>query len=458
MTDLTVAEIREMVLDQCKVGAIVIDLDGIIIYATQEYAGRYGKDGEGIVGKRLHDVLPNSMLHRVIATKQPEYCGCFKDHLGNYLMGNRIPLYKDGKMVAVLGTLLFNSLEESQYFTIQIEKLQKKVDLYEKELKSAWSALHTVDDIIAKSPAMLAVKDKLPKIALSDMPVLITGETGVGKEIIAHAIHSSSYRRNGPFVQINCAAIPKELMESELFGYESGAFTGSKKGGKVGRFQIADGGTIFLDEIGEMPFEMQAKLLRALQEGEIIRIGGEHRLHINVRVIAATNRDVEWMVRNNTFREDLYYRLNGIKVELPPLRERHEDIPAFVGMGIRNAKMKHNMFQSADTKHLTAEAMEFLMNYEWPGNVRELLNVVEYSYCMSDGTEIGIENFPETIFQGRDPYRFRTSEKEAERQSEKKRIEQALEKTGGNKKAAADLLGIHRVTLYKKMNKYGIQY
>ena len=277
--------------------------------------------------------------------------------------------------------------------------------------------------------------------------------------MFAQAIHYASNRRHGPFIKINCASIPENLLESELFGYEEGAFTGARKGGKPGKFELANGGTIFLDEIGDMSMPMQAKLLRVLQEREVERVGGTKTSSVDVRVIAATNQDLETMMSQGTFRQDLYYRLNVIALHVPPLRERREDLPELCEALLR----KVNRTLQFDVDGVSREAMELLMQYDWPGNVRELENVLERSVNLMDEVgDILPEHLPPTMRRPATKPALSNQEETKElagimEEAEKQAIYKALETAGGNRSQAAKILGIHRSGFYQKLSKYQIK-
>jgi PAS domain S-box-containing protein len=311
------------------------------------------------------------------------------------------------------------------------------------------TAQFSFEDIVGKSPAMKECV-RLAKIAAnSAATVLIQGESGTGKELIAQAIHNASLRADGPFIAINCGAIPRNLVESELFGYEDGAFTGAKQGGRPGKFELAQGGTIFLDEIGEMPLDIQVKLLRVLQEKRITRVGGQRYLDIDVRVIAATNRDVALEVREGNFRHDLYYRLNVLPIYVPPLRERLEDIPPLLDYLLNKVCRQLDV----EDKQFSADALARIMTYEWPGNVRELENVVERAVNICENTTIGAEYLPRTMGEKTSPAGWGPL---SLRDAEKQIIQQTLAKTRGNISKTAKLLGIGRNTLYSKIREYSI--
>ncbi|MBS1109145.1 MAG: two component, sigma54 specific, transcriptional regulator, Fis family [Anaeromyxobacteraceae bacterium] len=325
--------------------------------------------------------------------------------------------------------------------------------------------------LVGQSPSMRAVYDVIARVADSPSTVLITGESGTGKELVAQALHRGSSRRTQPLIKVNCAAIPKDLVESELFGYEKGAFTGAV-GSKPGRFELADGGTLFLDEIGEIPVEMQVKLLRALQESEFERVGGIRTLRVDVRLIAATNRNLETLIADGRFREDLFYRLNVVPIALPPLRDRREDIPLLAQHFIE----KYDRRLGKRVERVDAGAMEILVNYGWPGNIRELENVMERSVLFADGDLVTVAQLPETLRE-RTPGAARpvaplgalgaiaapsgASMKDIVRQAqselERTLISRALEETGGNVTRAAKKLQISRKSLQVKMKELGLR-
>lgn len=314
------------------------------------------------------------------------------------------------------------------------------------------TAEYCFEDIIGNCPAICECI-RLAKVAANGTAtVLIQGESGTGKELIAQAIHNSSLRHDGPFVALNCGAIPRNLVESELFGYEDGAFTGAKNGGRPGKFELAHGGTIFLDEIGEMPLDMQVRLLRVLQEKRITRVGGQRNLDIDVRILAATNRDLAKEVHEGNFRHDLFYRLNVLPIHVPPLRERPDDILLFVEFLVN--KMCRQLGVAA--KRFTAEALKSLAEHDWPGNVRELENVIERAVNICENREISLEYLPRTLLEKRPVKKAR--EALTLRDMERQFIAEAIHTTGGNISNAAKLLGIGRNTLYSKLKEYEISH
>lgn len=326
-------------------------------------------------------------------------------------------------------------------------------------LREEFSSRLGMPTIIGKSERITEAARKAQKVAQTKTTVLLLGESGTGKELFARAIHCLSPRKDFPFVPINCAAIPKELLESELFGYEKGAFTGAETL-KIGKIELANKGTVFFDEIGEMDITLQSKLMRVLQEGEIERVGGLKTSRVDVRIIAATNRDIEKAVREGSFREDLYYRLNVFPITLPPLRDRIEDIPLLVDyfIGKYSAEMK------VPQKFISKEAIARLINYDWKGNVRELENTIERAMILCDGNIIGPEHIvlsPGHLQEGLDMVplngTLEETSKEAIRIAETKRIKKALSDTKGNKSKAAEILNVSYKTLLTKIKEYGIE-
>lgn len=316
------------------------------------------------------------------------------------------------------------------------------------------SAKYTINDIVGQSKAILLMKEQIIAAAKTRSTVIVLGETGTGKELAAHAIHRLSSRRHNAFVRVNCAAIPDNLLESELFGYETGAFTGAVKGGQVGKFEAADGGTIFLDEIGDMPLTLQSKILRVLQEKEIEKIGGRAPITIDVRIIAATHRNLRELVREQKFREDLYYRLHVIPIQMPPLREHREDIPMLVDFFLTKQAEELGI----DRPDTDRDFMTALIEYDWPGNVRELANIIELAISMSHGT-ITKDLLPPSMLPELLSYRFDAEAavlRSYAEEAEKEAIIKALEAYGGNKIKVCDSLGISRSSLYNKLKKYDI--
>jgi len=329
---------------------------------------------------------------------------------------------------------------------IKVKKLQRENLILRKKLARQYQ----FHDIISKNPRMQEILELAREVSSLRSTVLIRGESGTGKELIARAIHFSGARAQKPFIAVSCAALAETLLESELFGYEKGAFTGAAER-KKGKFELADGGTIFLDEIGDIPPKLQADLLRALQERSFYRVGGTEEIQVDVRVIAATHKDLRALVEEGRFREDLYYRLNVIEIVIPPLRERREDIPLLARHFVE--RLSHELGKPVE--EISEDAMRLLMSHSWPGNVRELENAIERAIVSCRGATLSAEDF--SFLQDNGAARFRVPDNMTLAEMEKLMIEATLRRTGGNVKEAAASLGIDRSTLYEKLKRYGIE-
>ena len=445
------------IFDPVPVPIILLNKHTEILMINQPFADYLGYSREEIMGKRVAEVDPNTRFPYVFKSKKPEIYCKHKFSNGHTALVHRIPVLDDNGEVAYgFGMVVFDDLKSLQEVLERNKLLEGKLMIYQEELKSIRGAKYSWNTIIGNSLVMQHVKLMSSKAAKTDSNVLIIGESGTGKELFAHAIHNDSKRFDGPFVKINCAAIPKDLLESELFGYEEGAFTGAKKHGKIGKFELANGGTIFLDEIGDMPLDMQVKILRVLQEKEIERIGGNRTIPIDTRIIAATNRDLKERIKEGEFREDLYYRLNVINIEVPPLRRRKEDVE-LITLKLME-KLSNNLGRYVS--NITVEALESLKSYNWPGNIRELENVIERAINMTDTETIELQHLPgfmisEPIDELKDTPLV--SLRAAVEEIEKSTILNCLKAVGYNKLKAAKILGISRTSLYEKMEKYRIE-
>ncbi|HHV78882.1 MAG TPA: sigma 54-interacting transcriptional regulator [Firmicutes bacterium] len=443
----------ETILENAYEGIVVVDADGFITMLNQPYARFLGVDAETAVGKHVTDVIENTRLHLVVQTGIAEV-GEVQRIRGHNTVVMRVPIFKDGRVIGAVGKVMFRDVQEARALVRRLNVLEEKLELYKRELKRAYASKYSLQSIVGESQQIKDVKRMIEKVARTNSTVLIRGESGTGKELVAHAIHELSAYHGGPFVKINCAAVPETLLESELFGYVEGAFTGARNGGKPGKFELADGGTIFLDEIGDMPGNMQAKLLRVLQEREIERIGSNRPTKVNVRVIAATNQNLEQKVRSGEFRADLYFRLNVVTITLPPLREHREDIPLLLNHLIN----RFNSEFGIQVKGVSAEALSALMAYSWPGNVRELENMLERAYnLIEQGDVVSLEHLPDHLRRKRQPEQAARRLQATLQESERAAIIAALKATGGNRTETARLLGIHRSGLYQKLKKYHIE-
>ena len=440
-------------VDNMKIGVIVSDANGYIIYINQTYARFLNIDADESIGKHANDIVSNSRLAVVARTGQAEinYPHKFKD---TGFLVQRIPIKRDGVVVAVLGLVLFDSAATVINLAERLAALESKLKSYQEQLACLHTTSYRFDDIVGRSEFMQAVKAEAIKAATNDLPVLLTGESGTGKELFAHAIHQASARKTYPFVKVNCAAIPKDLLEAELFGYAKGAFTGADPKGRPGKFETAHMGTIFLDEIGDMPLDMQPKLLRVLETKEIERIGSNAAIPVDFRVIAATNQDIRRLMQSGLFRRDLFYRLNVVPLDIPPLRKRRDDILPlayhFIQKIIKGAPGRGIRIHSS--------AERALVNYDWPGNGRELLHVLERVLHGFEGHTIDISLLP-TYLRNAVPTPKRDEETSLRKylaEAERRAIEAALENANGSKTRAAKALGIHRSLLYRKMKKLNI--
>ncbi|MBI5343534.1 MAG: sigma 54-interacting transcriptional regulator [Deltaproteobacteria bacterium] len=433
---------------------VVVDASGVITMISQAYAEFNGVTVSGAIGKHVTEVIENTRMHIVARTGAAEL-GEPQTIRGRDVIVNRIPLKDGDRVVGAYGRVVFKDVEQLRQLAGKMNLLESKVKYYEEELTHLRGAKYTFDSIVGSGPSIAAAKEEARRASRTDSTVLLRGETGTGKELFAHAIHAAGQRRSGPFIKLNCAAVPAELLESELFGYEEGAFTGAKKGGKAGKFELAQGGTLFLDEIGDMPLPMQAKLLRVLQEREVERVGGTSSREVDIRIIAATGRHLEELVGEGTFRTDLYYRIHVIPVHIPPLRERRED----VGEISEHFLSKISSDSGEPKRRLSAEVLAILRSYGWPGNVRELQNVLERAVAMSRGDILLPEHLPPHLLRAvpdAGKAAVPGSLASAKAETERSAILAALKASGGNKSKAAGLLQIHRVKLYEKMKRHGI--
>lgn len=445
-------EMADLIFNHIHSGACVTDPNGYITHFNEPYGAFVGVDSHKQIGRHIKDVIENTRMHIVAQTGKAEINASQRIR-GQKMVVQRIPIFKDGELIAVFGQVTFKDVRDVSRLAHRLSLLESKVQLYEEELHTLRSTRYTIDSIIGESPATKALKKEALRAASNQLPVLISGESGTGKELFAQGIHQASPRRLRPFVRLNCAAIPKDLFESELFGYAKGAFTGARSQGKPGKFELANGGTIFLDEIGELPLEMQPKLLRVLEEKEFERIGGTKITKTDFKLVAATNRNLEDLLVEGRFRQDLYYRLNVIPIRIPPLRVRTQDILPIA------KHLLHQIAEETDVEYsLSPQAEKILLAHDWPGNVRELSNVLERTLSGLDGFTIGSDDL--AIY-------LRTASNKIVRgqvlnlkkrlaQAEREAIQEALALAENNKSHAANLLGIHRTHLYKKMQRHGL--
>ncbi|MCZ8251887.1 MAG: sigma 54-interacting transcriptional regulator [Hylemonella sp.] len=455
-------------------GMMLVDRQGKVVWINEQYKRFLPALGyervEDFVGQPVSSVVQNTQMHHVLETGKPILIDLLSNRAGTFGV-SRIPLRdSSGEVIGALGIVLFDHPETNlQPLITKFAALQRELDDARRELASQRSggprrAKYSFASFVGASPAVVEVKRLARRAAQSASPVLLLGETGTGKELLAHAIHAVSVRAHGPFVTVNIAAVPDTLLEAEFFGVAPGAYTGADRKGRDGKLKLADGGTLFLDEIGDMPPGLQAKLLRALQEGEFEPLGSNRLMRFEAKVIAATSRDLGQLVREGRFREDLYYRLNVLPIRVPPLRERRSDIAALVEALGEDIAQRSGLPQP----EYTADALDLLAAQRWRGNVRELRNVLEQASLLGDSSRIdgariarvlretGIEQLeaPLTPVQplatAADPLRP-LAEQVAE--LERRAIAAALQACGGNKVAAARMLGISRATLYERLTE-----
>lgn len=445
---LKITEWAKIILDSLYDGILIIDSEGIVRYINPAYTRITKVKEEDIIGKKLSDVRKGSYLTEVIKSGKLQLNVHRKMDEVEYIV-NMVPIY--GKKNKVLGGIsLLNELNDVYKLTEKLNLSKIIIQNLKEHVKSLGSGKYNFDDIIAVDKKSVEIKEFAKRIALTDSNVLITGESGTGKELYASAIHNFSLRKDFPFIPVNCASFEKSLIESELFGYEEGTFTGAKKNGKTGLFQLANGGVLFLDEIGELEYGLQGKLLRVLQEKSIRKIGGSKEIPIDVRLICATNKDLFKLMEEGKFRRDLYYRIAIIPLTIPPLRERKDDIPALANKFISDLsqKYKKDMF-------LSQEAIQLLKEYEWCGNIRELKNIIEFTFNMREERVILKEHLPIKVEEN-----ILDSEiielNEYINKVEKEYINKAIAKYGDSvegKKKAAKALGISLATFYNKLNR-----
>lgn len=450
-------------------GVIIVDPEGTVTMVNQAFADMLGAPAEKLIGRPVSQISPESRLSRLLLVNHTGRAEAgMIDHLGAHeVIMCMYPIEgNDVKPAGAIGLVQFRN-------TQQVIELARKIHA-ERALTQSTKPDHqlgnqySLNNIVGISPQIVKLKETVAMIAPRGSNVLIRGESGTGKELYAHALHSASNRRYGPFVKVNCAAIPETLLESELFGYVEGAFTGARKGGQIGKFELANKGTIFLDEIGDMSMPMQAKLLRVVQEREFEPLGSNKGKRLDVRIVAATNVDLEEKIRLNEFREDLYYRLNVVTIQIPPLRERPEDIDLLVD----NFLEQYNREFGLNIKGLSFEVRQFFLHYKWPGNIRELKNVIERAFNVVTGKNIQLSHLPQYLIKSVDESvhnldtdlplseSFGLKESVGHRSLdeimdslEQQIIQQALCIAKGNKALAANLLGISRPGLYKKLQK-----
>ena len=446
-------KVLQLILDNAYLGIVFVDSNGIIQFMNRMYEDLLSIEADAAIGKHITEYFPDSRLPLVIKSGKPEL-GWKYNLKGRTLVLNRIPIRKGSEVVGAIAQCIFKDISELKDLVGKLDLLERKVKFYKKELTHLLAPKYSLKDIQGNSEAILNLKKLTRLYARTDSPVLVMGDTGTGKELFAHAIHASSNRSKGPFVCLNSASLPKELLESELFGYAPGAFTGAHHKGKIGKIELAESGTLFLDEIGELSLSAQAKLLRVLEEKRVERVGDVHPIDVDFRLVAATNKNLEQMVKEGKFRDDLFYRLGTMTLFIPTLKSRSEDIPLLIN---------HYMEQQAEKPiKISVRALNALMKYQWPGNIRELRNVIERAVTLLDEDDtIDTNHLPSQVVRAASTKRpeLELSElalKGVVWEQEEKTIRAALARCKGKKAHAAKVLGISRSLLYSKMRRYGM--
>jgi two-component system response regulator HydG len=440
------------VVNTIQDGVMIVDTDGTIVSVNKALANMTGYSDEELIGK-LCTIFNCNICEIARERKGEKWCSLFRT--GEVSMRRCALMKKDGTYIHVLknASLLHDTegkemgaVETMTDITELIEK-DTQIEAFRRELKTE-DGFH---GILGASAPMQQVFDLISNASYSDAPVIIFGESGTGKELVAKAIHDTGARKRKPFVKVNCAALTESLLESELFGHVKGAFTGAYRS-REGRFEAAQGGDIFLDEIGDLPMSTQVKMLRVLEEKVVERVGDNRSIHIDVRVISATNRNLKQLVEQGGFREDLFYRINVIPIMVPPLRERVGDIPLLADSFFHRIQLKNDK----KIMGISNDAMELLMSYTWPGNVRELKSAFEYAFVTCQELVIQPYHFPPTLNSAHNSFRNTPKPLLNSTDMKKKQLIEALERADGNQSRAADILGISRVTVWNRMKKFGL--
>ncbi len=437
-------------------GLLFISPEGSILMVNKAFESLTGYSSNEIIGMSCGILGCDACEQTMQAGKGSAWCKLFEEGQEDIQKckcrvkcknGNFIPVLKNASILRDENNTVLGVVETLTDIS-ELVKLDEKVHLLTRRFERENDFL----GMVGKSPEMLNVFDMIRKSAESNAPVIILGESGTGKELVANAIHLCGPRKNGPFIQLNCAALNEAVLESELFGHVKGAFTGAYSH-RIGRFEAAGHGDFFLDEIGDIPMSIQTKLLRVLESGQFERVGDIEPVKVDVRIITATNKDLEELIDKKKFRQDLFFRINVIPIHLPPLRERKEDIPLLVNTFINRLNVK----TGKSIHGLTHEAMEMFMDYHWPGNIRELKSAMEYAYVTTDGQTIESKNLHRKITESlKKPSPVLRLNGKKGVSDEKLQLIQALKKTNGNQTKAAKILNINRVTVWNRMKKYGI--
>ena len=440
-------------------GAVAVDREGRIAWINEKYISLLGlATVEQARGLRIEDVIPNSLLRQVMETGEPILLDIMEFGDQSFVV-TRMPLLDDtGEVLGAIGFVLYDRLHYLKPLVSKFAALQTELTKAQRALADARGPRYTLANFVGSSPPMVEVKRQIRRAAEQDSAVLLLGETGTGKELVAQAIHGISSRARRAMIAVNVAAIPDSLLEAEMFGVAPGAFTGADKKPRIGKLQAADGGTLFLDEIGDMPLPLQAKLLRALQEQQFEMVGSNNVISVDVRIIAATNANLQTLVDKRLFRSDLYYRLNVLTMQLPPLRDIKADIEAIAHTILEQIAARSGV----PLRSLAPSGLSALCDYAWPGNVRELRNVLERACVMSDIVRLTASDFSSIVpgqadIAGEHQSKSVGSLTDAVDDLERDMLQRALNDASGKAERAARILGISRANLYKKMHRFGIR-
>jgi transcriptional regulator with PAS, ATPase and Fis domain len=435
-------------------GCLIVDREARVVMINDRYAARLGVDPAKVIGQEIESFIPNSLMRQVVVTGKPILLEIFETH-GQVFLVIRMPVRDDdGEVVGAMAFALYSDLEALKPLFDRFSQLRTELASVHKKLAEARRSKYTFSSFIGNSPATMEAKRLARRAAHMGAPVLLHGETGTGKELLAHAIHAGGARAERPFVTVNVAAIPENLLEAEFFGVAPGAYTGAERKPRPGKFELADGGTLFLDEIGDMPLALQSKLLRVLQDQEFEPLGSNRVIRVDVRILAATSRDLAAMAADGRFRKDLFYRLNVLTIPLPPLRERLDDL----AMLCEHLLEKTGSKTGSPGRELSPGAMELLRRHAWPGNVRELQNVLERAMMNTDAHTLQVADFKELEVLPRgaeaDILPQGCTFAEAVAEAEHRILASALEDCHGNVAEAARRLGIGRATFYRRMSGF----
>ena len=454
-----VSTLLEAIVNNDSLGVTIIDKKGVTIFRNKISEKISGVKSSDMLGKHFSVMPGKKELLRVLETGIPQLGLPYSTTLGTKAIIHRFPLRdRNDTIIGAMSVVAFSDVMAMRNILEKYNLMKSKLSYYEKEIRKLREARYSFTNIVGNSDKIKFVTKLARKYASTNSPVLITGESGTGKELFAHAIHLASQRKLGPFIIINCPSIPEDLLESELFGYEPGAFSGASKNGKAGKFEMANGGTVFLDEISSLSLQIQPKLLRVLQDHRIERLGGNRGIEVDFRVIAATNKDLKDLVNLGLFREDLYYRLNVLNLHIPPLRERKTDIPLLADLFFHSFREESGLA----VEEATEDVLNCFDNWSWPGNIRELKNVLEKAAISSGAKRVELQDLPSYLIVRSFTSRNGTSHpntnllRQSKRDIERALLESTLKEHNWNKSKAARRLGISRPHLYSLIKKYDL--